>query len=431
MWPPSEHGLKKNRPTCPNQPFIVAAGRLVHQKGFDVLIRAFAASVAERQISLVIVGEGPERAALEELARRHGVERLVHLPGFVENPWSYFARAAAFVCSSRWEGFGNVIIEAMACGTPVVTTDCDFGPREIVRPVSPDCSCRLKTSRRSADAIVSVVDNRELAARLGEGGRQRARDFDVAHMTRAYERMFRELSVPVVDSSAGACDAITSSSNVFGARGRTGHGELSDRPNAQPWPYDHVHLLVPDTAAAANWYEKNFGGKRITEAPDRLMYGSTRFMFIRSATAKPSTGSAIDHVGFSVPDLDAKMKELEAGGVKIVQPVRDVPGLFKLGFVEDPWGTRIEVVQDPELLGLHHIHLRGPDPEAIFTWLLAKFGGERTKLKGRLDAVRYRRRASATCGSSCRAASRCRARDTPSTTSAGARLVRWPTPSTA
>lgn len=163
-------------------------------------------------------------------------------------------------------------------------------------------------------------------------------------------------------------------------------------PSAQSpaWPYDHIHLLVPDTAAGASWYEKNFGGKRITEAPDRLMYGSTRFMFIRNANAKPSAGSAVDHVGFSVPDIDAKFKEFEANGVKIVQPVRDVAGLFKLGFVEDPWGTRIEVVQDPELLGLHHIHMRGPDPEAVFSWLLAKFGGERTKLKGRLDAVRYR-----------------------------------------
>ena len=156
------------------------------------------------------------------------------------------------------------------------------------------------------------------------------------------------------------------------------------------WPYDHIHVLVPDTAAGANWYEKNFGGKRITEAPDRLMYGSTRFMFIRSTTAQPSSGSAIDHVGFSVADIDAKFREFAANGVKIVQPVRDMQGLFKLGFVEDPWGTRIEVVQDPELLGLHHVHLRAPDPEAVFGWLLAKFGGERTKLKGRLDAVRYR-----------------------------------------
>src|SRR5215510_12495374 len=76
-------------------------------------------------------------------------------------------------------------------------------------------------------------------------------------------------------------------------------------------PYDHIHLNVPDTAAAANWYEKYFGGKRITEAPDRLMFGSTRFMFLKKADATPSAGSAIDHVGFSFPDLDAKMKEFE------------------------------------------------------------------------------------------------------------------------
>lgn len=156
------------------------------------------------------------------------------------------------------------------------------------------------------------------------------------------------------------------------------------------FPYDHVHLNVPNPAEAANWYEKTFGGKRITEAPDRLMYGSTRFMFLRLATAQPSAGSAIDHLGFSVPDIDAKFKEFEAAGVKITTPVRDLPGVFKLGFIEDPWGTRIEVVQDPELLGLHHIHLRGPNPEEVFTWLLQKFGGERTQLKGRLDAVRYR-----------------------------------------
>ena len=166
-------------------------------------------------------------------------------------------------------------------------------------------------------------------------------------------------------------------------------GTLSSFAAAQTFPYDHIHVNVPDPAAAANWYEKYFGGRRITEAPDRLMFGSTRFMFLRKADAKPSSGSAIDHVGFSFADLDAKMKEFEAAGIKIVTPARDVPGLFKLGFVEDPWGTRIEVVQDPELLGLHHVHLRGPNPDDVFSWLLAKFGGQRTQFKGRLDAVRY------------------------------------------
>ena len=163
----------------------------------------------------------------------------------------------------------------------------------------------------------------------------------------------------------------------------------STSAQTKTFPYDHIHLNVPDATEAAAWYEKNFGGKRITEAPNRIMYGSTRLMFLVKKDATPSAGSAIDHIGFSFADLDAKMKEFEANGVKITQPARDVPGLFKLGFVEDPWGTKIEVVQDPELLGLHHIHMRGPNPEEVITWLLAKFGGERKQLKGRIDAVRY------------------------------------------
>jgi predicted enzyme related to lactoylglutathione lyase len=166
-------------------------------------------------------------------------------------------------------------------------------------------------------------------------------------------------------------------------------GAFAGAAAAQTFPYDHIHLNMPDPAAAANWYEKNFGGRRITEAPDRLMFGSTRVMFLKKADAKPSAGSAIDHIGFSFTDLDAKMKEFQAAGIKITTPTREVPGLFKIAFVEDPWGTRIEVVQDPDLLGLHHIHMRGPDPDVVFTWLLAKFGGERTKLKGRADAIKY------------------------------------------
>ena len=153
---------------------------------------------------------------------------------------------------------------------------------------------------------------------------------------------------------------------------------------------DHIHLLVPDQAAAVAWYQKNFGGQPMTEAPDRLMLGDTRLIFLRSANgnAQPSTGSAIDHIGFSFADLDAKMKELEAAGVKVVTPVRDVPGLFKLGFVEDPWGTRIEVVQDADKLGLHHVHLRGPDPNAVLAFYKDKFGGETGKLKDRIDGLK-------------------------------------------
>jgi catechol 2,3-dioxygenase-like lactoylglutathione lyase family enzyme len=152
---------------------------------------------------------------------------------------------------------------------------------------------------------------------------------------------------------------------------------------------DHIHLNVPDQAKGVEWYQKYFGGQPMTEAPDRLMFGDTRLIFLKNDNGQPSAGSALDHIGFSVPDLDAKMKELEAAGVKVSTPLRDVPGLFKLAFVEDPWGTRIEVVQDAEKLGLHHVHLRAPDPAATLAWYKEKFGGESAKLKDRIDGLKY------------------------------------------
>ena len=154
-------------------------------------------------------------------------------------------------------------------------------------------------------------------------------------------------------------------------------------------PYDHVHLAAPDQAKAVEWYQKMFGGQTTPEGKDRLLYGKTRFIWMKSETAQPSANTAVDHIGFSFADLDAKMKEWQAAGVKVVTPVRDVPGLFKLGFIEDPWGVKIEVVQDPETLGFHHVHLRAADPAASLSWYKERFGGESAKLKGRIDALKY------------------------------------------
>ena len=108
---------------------------------------------------------------------------------------------------------------------------------------------------------------------------------------------------------------------------------------------DHIHLAVPDPAKGVDWYRTHFGGQPMTsEGVDRLMFDQTRLIFLRSDKAQPSSGSAIDHIGFSFTDLDAKVRELEAAGAKVVTPPRDIPGLPKLGFVEDTWGTRIEVM---------------------------------------------------------------------------------------
>lgn len=111
---------------------FVAVGRLRPQKDFDTLIRAFSRVRATRPARLLILGEGPERPALENVIRELGVGDDVSLPGSVANPYAYLSRAVAFVLSSRWEGLPTVLIEALACGAPVIATDCPSGPREIL-----------------------------------------------------------------------------------------------------------------------------------------------------------------------------------------------------------------------------------------------------------------------------------------------------------
>ena len=118
--------------TNSEMPVILGAGRLTRQKDFPTLIKAFAKMRTERACRLVILGEGRDRNGLKALSARLGVKDSFDLPGFVNNPYAYMSRAALFVLSSAWEGFGNVLAESMALGVPVVSTDCPSGPREIL-----------------------------------------------------------------------------------------------------------------------------------------------------------------------------------------------------------------------------------------------------------------------------------------------------------
>jgi catechol 2,3-dioxygenase-like lactoylglutathione lyase family enzyme len=152
--------------------------------------------------------------------------------------------------------------------------------------------------------------------------------------------------------------------------------------------YHHVHLAAANAADAVQWYIKHMGCSAMARK-DACQIGTTQLVFANRAPKGGSSGTGIDHIGFSFPDLTAKMKELEAAGVKVATPLRDAPGLFKLAFVEDPWGTRIEVVEDAEYLGFHHIHLRSPDPDAALKWYKDIFGGESASLRGRLPGLLY------------------------------------------
>ena len=113
-------------------PVILGIGRLQPQKDFSTLLRAFANVRSRRSAKLLILGEGPERDQLLELAAELGVADDVDLPGFVNNPFAYLSRASLFVLSSRWEGLPGVLIQALACGCPVVSTDCPSGPDEVL-----------------------------------------------------------------------------------------------------------------------------------------------------------------------------------------------------------------------------------------------------------------------------------------------------------
>jgi glycosyltransferase involved in cell wall biosynthesis len=112
---------------------IVCVGRLSPEKDHPTLLRAMTLLPADRCYRLAIVGEGSERATLEALAREHGLSEQIIFAGQVADPFSWMMRARLAVCSSVYEGLCNAIIEALACGTPVVSTDCPYGPREILQ----------------------------------------------------------------------------------------------------------------------------------------------------------------------------------------------------------------------------------------------------------------------------------------------------------
>lgn len=162
-------------------------------------------------------------------------------------------------------------------------------------------------------------------------------------------------------------------------------------------PFDHLHLAVPDVERAREWYMQHMGGNA-GESPDTVAWGKwpadhplpIQLLFLLAPGAKPSAGSTIDHIGFSFADLDVKVAELRASDVKIVSPIADVPGIGRQAVAEDPWGTKLVLLQDPDALGIHHVELRVPDPDASLRWYVNAFGGDRVKYRGVVDAVRYR-----------------------------------------
>lgn len=164
------------------QPVILAAGRLTQQKDFPTLIKAFAIAQQYCSARLMILGEGEERSQLETLIKELSLEDRVSLPGFVKNPFAYMAQAALFVLSSAWEGFGNVLVEAMAVGTPVVSTNCPSGPEEILEQGKYGQLVPVGDVEKLAQAMVKTLQNPQFSESL----QCRAMEFSMENSVNQY-----------------------------------------------------------------------------------------------------------------------------------------------------------------------------------------------------------------------------------------------------
>jgi glycosyltransferase involved in cell wall biosynthesis len=136
---------------------------------------------------LIILGEGEARKSLERLAERLGVRNDVDFPGFIKNPFPYMRNCTVFVLSSRFEGLPGALIQAMACGAPVIATDCPSGPAEIIKEGSSGFLIPVGDQERLIGAMKQLLDNEELRRSFSEAGRKAASAFEVSSMVRHYE----------------------------------------------------------------------------------------------------------------------------------------------------------------------------------------------------------------------------------------------------
>jgi glycosyltransferase involved in cell wall biosynthesis len=168
---------------------ILGVGRLCIEKDFPTLIKAFALIRQKRPAKLVILGEGEERPRLEALVKELGIENDVWMPGFVDNPFKFMAKASVFVLSSAWEALPTVLIEALACGCPVVSTDCPSGPAEILEGGKWGKLVPVGDYEKLAEAILETIENPPDREKL----KQRGMDFHIDKIGQEWLNLIAEM----------------------------------------------------------------------------------------------------------------------------------------------------------------------------------------------------------------------------------------------
>jgi len=179
-------------------PTIITIGRLSSQKNHACLIKSFSIVRERTQSRLVIIGEGPLRESLERLAKSLGVAENTWFTGYQDNPYKFLARSTStlFVLSSKWEGFPNVLLEAMVCGVPVISTDVDFGPREIIDHGKTGFLVSSDDPEILADQILYILENRSkqtIGGIIKNARKKVAAEFSLEVMIKNYQEYFLDV----------------------------------------------------------------------------------------------------------------------------------------------------------------------------------------------------------------------------------------------
>lgn len=173
--------------TSREMPVIIAAGRLVVQKNYPLMLRAFARVNCSLPCRLIILGDGKERESLLKLASGIGLNGKIDFLGFQKNPYKYMARSDIFVLSSLTEGLPWVILEAMTCGIPVISTRCPSGPDEIITDGINGLLVPVDDETALSEAILRLLNDKDFSAGIARAGRKRSEDFKVSEIISEYE----------------------------------------------------------------------------------------------------------------------------------------------------------------------------------------------------------------------------------------------------
>ena len=173
-------------------PVAVAVGRLVPSKGYEYLLETLSAVNIITPLRLLLVGDGTLKNELISKARKLGIEDKIDFAGSVHNPHKYSVRCDVFICSSLFEGFSNSLLEALALGLPVVSTNHNFGASEIIEDGKSGILVQVRNPEKMAEAVLMLLQDKVLAAKMGEEAKNRAEVFSVEKMIQENLRIFRK-----------------------------------------------------------------------------------------------------------------------------------------------------------------------------------------------------------------------------------------------